>query len=170
MAPDRSRSSTLGSSRAPPGSPGAVLTGAGSVCMLTTLLPTRSASQRKHVSDLLAMVGDNTETVHAILREFPGPASWPLGRAIHGLGGLGIMCTVMRRQSGGCRRHQRCLRDGHREHGGHLLATAEAVYCLIFRRQSFGRRLQPCGRAGDHLAGSPATWQAQERRRHGPLR
>ena len=28
-----------------------------------TLLPTRSASQRKHVSDLLAMVGDNTETM-----------------------------------------------------------------------------------------------------------
>ena len=64
MAPDRSRSSTLGSFRAPPGSPGAVLTGAGSVCMLTTLLPTWSASQRKHVSDFLAMVGANTETVH----------------------------------------------------------------------------------------------------------
>ena len=32
------------------------------MCMLATLvLPTRSASQRKHVSDLLAMVGDNTE-------------------------------------------------------------------------------------------------------------
>ena len=86
------------------------------------------------------------------------------------MGSLGIMCPVLRRQSGGCRRHQRCLRDGHREHGGHLLATAEAVYCLIFRRQSFGRRLQPCGRARGHLAGSPAPWRAQERRRHGPLR
>ena len=55
MGPDHSRSSTLGSSGAPPGSPGAVLTGAGSVCMMATLLPIRSASQRKHVSDLLAM-------------------------------------------------------------------------------------------------------------------
>ena len=170
MAPDRSRSSTLGSSRAPPGSPGAVLTGAGSVCMMTALLPTRSASQRKHVSDLLAMVGDNTETTRVMLFCWLGPESWPLGRALLPMGGLGIMFEIMRRQSGGCRRHQRCLRDGHREHGGHLLATAEAVYCLIFRRQSFGRRLQPCGRAGGHLAGSPATWRAQERRRHGPLR
>ena len=55
MAPDHSRSSTLGSSGAPPGSPGAVLTGAGSMCTMATLLPIRSASQRKHVSDLLAM-------------------------------------------------------------------------------------------------------------------
>ena len=86
MAPDRSRSSTLGSFRAPPGSPGAVLTGAGSVCMLTTLLPTRSASQRKHVSDLLAMVGDNTETTRVMSEEWLGPESWPLGRAIHDMG------------------------------------------------------------------------------------
>ena len=55
MAPDHSRSSTLGSSGTPPGSPGAVLMGAGSVCTMATLLPIRSASQRKHVSDLLAM-------------------------------------------------------------------------------------------------------------------
>ena len=125
---DHSRSSTLGSSGAPPGRPGAVLTGAGSVCMMATLLPIRSASQRKHVSDLLAMVGDNTETVHAVPRRSLGPESWPLGRALLHMGGLGIMFDMMRRQSGGCRRHQRCLRDGHREHGGHLLATAEAVY------------------------------------------
>ena len=78
MAPDHSRSSTLGSSGAPPGSPGAVLTGAGSVCTMATLLPIRSASQRKHVSDLLAMVGDNTETVHVGTPDSQGPASWRL--------------------------------------------------------------------------------------------
>ena len=106
MAPDHSRSSTLGSSGAPPGSPGAVLTGAGSVCTMATLLPTRSASQRKHVSDLLAMVGDNTETMRVILQEFQGPASWPLGRAIHEMGELGIITTA-----GSIDRHapRRCL-------------------------------------------------------------
>ena len=97
--------------------------------------------------------------MHVPVSEFLGPASWPLGRALLHMGGLGIMFDVVRRQSGGCRRHQRCLRDGHREHGGHLLATAEAVYCLIFRRQSFGRRLQPCGRAG-----LGATWPARQPR------
>ena len=170
MASDHSRSSTMGSSRAPPGSPGAALTGAGSTWAMATLLPTRSASQRKHVSDLLTRVGDDTRTLRVHVQEFLGPESWPLGRALLHMGGSGIMCVLVCRQRGGCRRHQRCLRGGHREHGGHLLATAEAVYCLIFRRQSFGRRLQPCGRAGGHLAGSPATWRAQERRRHGPLR
>ena len=80
------RSVMSGSSRAPPASPGAVLTGAGSVCTMAILLPIRSARQRKHVTDLLAMVGDNTET---FMRWGPlalGLASWPLGRAIHDTG------------------------------------------------------------------------------------
>ena len=80
MAPDRSRSPMSRSSWAPPGSPCAALTGAASTWAMTTLLPTRSASQRKHVSDLLAMVGDNTETMHVQRPLCPWTAelaSWP---------------------------------------------------------------------------------------------
>ena len=80
MAPDRSRSPMSRSSWAPPGSPCAALTGAASTWAMTTLLPTRSASQRKHVSDLLAMVGDNTETMHVQTPLCPWTAelaSWP---------------------------------------------------------------------------------------------
>ena len=53
---------------------------------MATLLPIRSASQRKHVSDLRTMVGDNTETLRVMSEECLGLESWPLGRAIHDMG------------------------------------------------------------------------------------
>ena len=86
MAPDRSRSSMSGSPRAPPASPPVAPTGAGSSCVLSTLKPIRSASQRQHFSDLRTMVGADTETFMKWEALALGLASWPFGRAIHDMG------------------------------------------------------------------------------------
>ena len=165
MASDRSLSSASPSSRAPHESPCLATAGAGSSCTTQWLLPSRSARPRERFSDLLTMIGGTTNTFGVRLSEFLGPESWPLGAAVQHMGSLGIMCPVLRRQSGARRGRQRCRRRGHRDHGGQLQPTFRAEYggLCCFTRSS--RCLQVAGRAGGRLDDSQAAWRARELRR-----
>ena len=117
MASDRSLSSALPSSRAPHESPCLATAGAGCSCTTQWLLPSRSARPRERFSDLLTMIGGTTNLFGGVPQKFLGPQSWPFGAAVQHTGSLGIMCLVLRRQSGARRGRQRCRRRGHRDHG-----------------------------------------------------
>ena len=169
MASDRSLSSASPSSRAPHESPCLATAGAGSSCTTQWLLPSRSARPRERFSDLLTMIGGTTNLFGGVPGEFLGPQSWPFGAAVQHTGSLGIMCPVMRRQSGARRGRQRCRRRGHRDHGGQLQPTFRAEYGGLLRCTRCSRCLQASGRAGGRLDDSQAAWRARELRRRRPF-